>query len=98
MPRVPLSKEPWLLALGKAVRAFRCERQITQEALGQRSGLHPTWISRLESGRVNPTWGNVRRVSMALGVPLADLAVRADELEREMQPKSPSGEWTFVRP
>lgn len=95
MPRTPTSKDPCLVALGKAIRAFRTEQQLSQEALGLRSGHHSTWISHLESGRVNPTFSNVRRVSKALGVPLSELAARADALEREMYP---SAEWISSRP
>lgn len=61
---------------------MRSEVQLTQEALGHRAEMHPTWISHLESGRVNPTWGNMRRIAAALGVPLCRLAGLAEELQR----------------
>ena len=54
---------------------------MSQEALGLRAGIHPTWISHMESGRVNPTWGNVRRIAKGLGVPLHVLAALAEDLE-----------------
>jgi transcriptional regulator with XRE-family HTH domain len=72
------------LGLGKAIRAFRQERQLSQETLGNEAGIHPTWISHIESGRINPTWGNVRRIARGLGVELSELAARAEELEREL--------------
>jgi transcriptional regulator with XRE-family HTH domain len=67
--------------LGGAIRQLRSERGISQEELGHRSGVHPTWISHLESGRNNPAWGSVRRIAAALEVPLWQLAKRAEELE-----------------
>ncbi len=70
------------LGLGKAIRALRNEANLTQEKLGQRADIHPTWISHIESGRINPTWGNVKRIANGLGVPLIDLAKLAEELER----------------
>jgi transcriptional regulator with XRE-family HTH domain len=70
--------------LGKAIRQLRTDRQLTQEALGLRSGIHPTWISHLESGRINPTWGNMRRVASGLEVPLPKLARLAEELQRAL--------------
>jgi len=72
------------LGLGKAIRAFRQDRKLSQETLGNEAGIHPTWISHIESGRINPTWGNVRRIANGLDVPLSDLAARAEQLEREL--------------
>lgn len=54
---------------------------MSQEALGLIAGIHPTWISHMESGRVNPTWGNVRRIAGGLEVPLPVLAALAEDLE-----------------
>lgn len=54
---------------------------MSQEALGLRADIHPTWISHLESGRVNPTWGNVRRIAVGLWVPLPALAELSEDLE-----------------
>lgn len=54
---------------------------MSQEALGLNAGIHPTWISHLESGRVNPTWGNIRRIAAGLKVPLPVLAALAEDLE-----------------
>jgi transcriptional regulator with XRE-family HTH domain len=69
------------IGLSKAIRQFRMELHLSQEALGLRADIHPTWISHIESGRVNPTWGNVRRISVGLWVPLPALAERAEDLE-----------------
>lgn len=71
------------IGLGKAIRAIRHERKLSQETLGHQSEIHPTWISHIESGRINPTWGNVRRIAKGLGVELPELAARAEELERK---------------
>ena len=78
------------IGLSKAIRQFRKERHLSQEALGTMADLHPTWISHLESGRVNPTWGNVRRIAYGLEVPLARLADRAETLEQKFRDQPPS--------
>lgn len=70
--------------LGKAIRALRHDAGMSQEALGQKAEIHSTWISHIESGRINPTWGNVRRIAGGLGVPLPRLAELAEKLEREL--------------
>jgi len=71
------------VGLGKAIRELRHKAQLSQEALGERSEIHPTWISHIESGRINPTWGNMRRVAYGLKVELHELAALAEKLERE---------------
>jgi transcriptional regulator with XRE-family HTH domain len=72
------------IGLGKAIRQLRQERKLSQEALGNRAEIHPTWISHIESGRINPTWGNVRRIAIGLKVPLEQLASLAEEFERAL--------------
>jgi transcriptional regulator with XRE-family HTH domain len=79
---MPRRDEPQI-GLSKAIRQLRREVPLSQEALGLRAEIHPTWISHLESGRVNPTWGNVRRIAMGLRVPLRELAALAEDLEIE---------------
>ena len=71
------------LGLGAALRELRLERGLSQEELAHRASLHPTWISHLESGRENPAWGTVRRLAVALEVPLGVLAERAESLQAE---------------
>ena len=80
MPR----REDPQIGLGRAIRALRTEGRLSQEVLGQRAGIHPTWISHIESGGINPTWGNVRRIARGLKVPLSRLAQLADEYETEL--------------
>jgi transcriptional regulator with XRE-family HTH domain len=72
------------IGLGKAIRTFRTEGELSQETLGHRAEIHPTWISHIESGRINPTWGNVRRIAKGLKVDLAQLAALAEEFERKL--------------
>jgi transcriptional regulator with XRE-family HTH domain len=77
---MPRSDDPQI-GLAKAIRQLRREGQLSQEALGLLADIHPTWISHLESGRVNPTWGNVRRIARGLRVSLSELATLAEDLE-----------------
>lgn len=79
--RMPPSPDPQP-GLAAAIRKLREERNLSQEALAHLVGLHPTRISHLESGRVNPRWGVVRRVARALDVDLAELAALSEQLER----------------
>lgn len=73
--------------LGYAIRELRTGSSLSQEALAERSELDPAEISRIESGRADPAWGDVRRIAAALGVSLEALAELAEELEeRELRP------------
>ena len=78
---MPRESDPQI-GLASAIRTLRTGAKLSQEELGHKAGIHPTWISHLESGRINPTWGNVRRIAAGLQVPLPELAGLAEELER----------------
>jgi transcriptional regulator with XRE-family HTH domain len=88
---MPRRQEPQI-GLGKAIRQRRQEIHLSQEALGLRVEIHPTWISHLESGRVNPTWGNVRRIAHGLRVTLPELAELAERLELKFTAPRPGQE------
>jgi transcriptional regulator with XRE-family HTH domain len=80
---MPRTDDPQI-GLAQAIRQLRKEGQLSQEALGLLADIHPTWISHMESGRVNPTWANVRRIAKGLQVPLPELAALAEDLERQI--------------
>ena len=67
-----------------AIRTLRNDLRMSQETLGERAEIHATWISHIESGRINPTWGNVRRIAGGLKVPLSRLAELAEKFEKEL--------------
>lgn len=68
-------------ALGKAIKQRREDLGMSQEELGQRSEIHMTWISHIESGRNNPAWGSVKRIAAALDLKVSELAKLAEELD-----------------
>lgn len=74
-------------AVGRAIRAIRRDREITQEELAEKAGLHFTWISRIESETVNPSIDTLAQLSRGLGVSLADLIAYAEELDRFRLPR-----------
>jgi transcriptional regulator with XRE-family HTH domain len=79
---MPVSPDPQL-ALGRAIRLRREELGLEQHAVALDAGVEPSWISHIESGRQNPSWGAVDRIARALGWSLWQLAKLADELETE---------------
>jgi transcriptional regulator with XRE-family HTH domain len=64
------------------MKALRREADLTQKQLGERTGLHETYISQIENGAGNPTWTTLSRLCNGLGVPRWVLVKRVDELGR----------------
>lgn len=64
-----------------AVRQLREKAGLSQRALAERAGISASWLSRIESGDYDPTWGSMRRVAGGLGVSLERLSEVAEELE-----------------
>lgn len=65
-------------AFGRAVRAVRVERGLSQEALAAHSGLHRTYIGGIERGERNLSYANILRLAQALEVPASELVQRAE--------------------
>jgi transcriptional regulator with XRE-family HTH domain len=63
---------------GRAVRAARLERGLSQEDLAAESGLDRTYISGLERGARNPALSTIERVSGALHVRVSVLIAQAE--------------------
>lgn len=69
-----------LAAFGRAVRAFRIERGISQEELGFRSGMDRTFVGGIERGERNPTYETLVKLSGGLDVAPQEIVARAEEL------------------
>jgi transcriptional regulator with XRE-family HTH domain len=68
-------------ALGKAVRALREKRGVTQEALANEAGVTTGTLSLIERGQSNPAWGTVKGIVVTLGVSMGELANLTDTFE-----------------
>jgi transcriptional regulator with XRE-family HTH domain len=64
--------------LGRAVRAIREERGLSQVQLAATTGFIQSWISHVERGARNPSWNNVVRLAEGLGVSASELIMRAE--------------------
>jgi transcriptional regulator with XRE-family HTH domain len=67
-------------ALGRAIRAQRTERELSQAALAERAGLTVAALSRIERGHTNPTWGTIVALAKALHTTVANLAARSETI------------------
>ncbi|MBN2136808.1 MAG: helix-turn-helix transcriptional regulator [Sedimentisphaerales bacterium] len=54
--------------VGFRIRCLREERGWSQEELGQRAGLHRTYIGHVERGEKNLGIENLEKIAKALGV------------------------------
>ena len=59
--------------LGQRLRALRKQRALSQERLGDRSGLSGKFIGEVERGEKSISIDSLYRVSVVLAVPLRDL-------------------------
>lgn len=55
-----------LSILGNNIKIIRMRKKISQEMLAEKAGLHATHISRIESGKQNPSLDVVDRIARAL--------------------------------
>jgi transcriptional regulator with XRE-family HTH domain len=79
MPAVPAFQA----ALGLAAKHRREELELTQEQLSLRSELHQRWISNVETGKRNPSYGSLRRLAAGLELPASELIASAEQIEAQ---------------
>lgn len=60
--------------LGQRLRALRKQHALSQEKLGEKSGLSGKFIGEVERGEKSITIDSLYRVAQALKTPLGDLA------------------------
>lgn len=54
--------------IGERIRSARNRAGYSQETLGEKAGLHPTYIGQLERGEKNATLESIEKVARALGI------------------------------
>lgn len=59
--------------LGRRVRYFRLEQELTQEELAERTQMHFTYIGSVERGQRNISLLNILRLAKALEIDPGDL-------------------------
>lgn len=66
-------KQQMTSTFGVNVRRMRQLRKISQETLAQRCGIYRTYLSRIESGRANPSLLVIAALARALEMEPSDL-------------------------
>jgi len=62
-----------LSLFGKNISKLRKERELSQEELAFKSGLHRTHIGMIERAERNITLLNIEKLATGLGVPIDEL-------------------------
>jgi transcriptional regulator with XRE-family HTH domain len=75
MENSKLSAQP---TFGGLLKQYRGEKNLTQQALADLSGLTQAEIARFEKGHQNPAWVTVHRIAKALGVTCEAFAAAAE--------------------
>jgi transcriptional regulator with XRE-family HTH domain len=56
---------------------------LTQEQLANDTELHQRWISNVETGKRNPSYGSLRRLASGLELSASQLIARAERIEAD---------------
>ena len=80
-------------AFGRVVRSRREKRGLSQEELAALAGIHRTYVSSIELGKVRLGLDIAKKVADGLGVALSNLLVEA-EAEGSPRPAGPKRKQT----
>lgn len=69
---------------GAALKELRNKRNLSQEELSFRVGLHRTYISQLERGLKSPSLRTLQKISLALNISLTKMV---QTIEYELRTK-----------
>ena len=73
-------------ALGTCIRANRKKLAWSQEELGDRAGLHPSYIGQIERGTKKISLTTLQKISAALKIKISDLL-------QEKAPETETSTW-----
>jgi len=71
--RRKMSKNDPARLLGRRIRELRKNKRLTQEELGEKSGISYKYLGNIERGLENPSFKHLARIAKALGIELSEL-------------------------
>ena len=77
--RLGVKKKPLSHRFGACVRALRLETGMSQVVFGEKCGFGQTYLSRLETGRANPSLNAMEVIANALGLTVFELFAQVQE-------------------
>lgn len=79
------------VAIGREVRAYRRQKQITVAELAQMTGLSIGMLSKIENGNTSPSLTTLQTLSHALSVPLTSFFRRFEEHRQAVHTRNGDG-------
>jgi transcriptional regulator with XRE-family HTH domain len=79
------------IAIGREVRAFRRQQEITVAELAQVTGLSIGMLSKIENGNTSPSLTTLQTLANALSVPITSFFRRFEETRQAVHTKSGEG-------
>ena len=79
------------VAIGREVRAFRKQKDITVAELASMTGLSIGMLSKIENGNTSPSLSTLQTLADALSVPLTSFFRRFEELRMAVHTKAGEG-------
>ena len=76
-------------AFGDRIRELRQAAGLRQEDLADRCGLFRTYMSRIETGKANPTLTMIHALADSLGVAVTELFVVRAKPRKPVRPTAP---------
>lgn len=61
------------VVVGRNIKRYRLEQDLTQEALAHRCGIHPVELARAERGMRDMRVSTVAKIANGLRIPAGDL-------------------------
>lgn len=81
-----MKSNKFLKNIGEKVRTLRKAKNISQEKLAELSGLHPTYISDIERGKVNASIYSFYMIASALEIPFSEIVnIPSIELNKKIE-------------
>ena len=79
------------VAIGREVRAYRKQKEITVAELSARTDISVGMLSKIENGNTSPSLTTLRALSHALSIPLTSFFRRFEEQRQAVHTKSGEG-------
>lgn len=61
------------MSIGTRIIQLRNEKRLSQQELSDRTGLAPSYLSRIENRHIEPRPLTLRKIALALGVPISEI-------------------------
>jgi transcriptional regulator with XRE-family HTH domain len=80
-----MKQEKLVKIVGKRIRDIRKEKKISQEKLAELASLTTSYISKVETGKVNASLFSYYQIAEALNMPLSTLVMTVNTAEKKTE-------------